>query len=607
MVSQHTIQLLERDGLSSAQKLMDHAVDMSQTANKVYAQNNAHHSKGNDDDDDDNPVSKIMKKYSAATDDNHIVNSSEGVIANNGDVRTSTQQQQQQHHEATAKEASKAAHLNAASNDASPIEKEDPIIMNNNTSTSPASTSTIMTENVNAASINSTVPSSRIGRAFQFTKLGMGLAYGTAVEVLKRTTRPTAETTATDNSSVVSYPAAASDANAELLASSLCRMRGAALKLGQMLSIQDETLLPPTIAKALQSVREGADAMPMHQLHAQLGAELGAGWRDKLLAFEEMPIAAASIGQVHDAILADGGRRVAIKVQYPGVGNSIESDLSNLQMLMRLSGLAPKGLFLENVIRVGREELLVECDYVREKEHHLRFKALIESDEVLSREKFVIPDVIGDLCSQQVLTTEFAEGGTIDKVENLSQEERNRIGKNILRLTMRELFEWRFMQTDPNWGNFLYDVGTGTTTLIDFGAAREFDKSFVDGYLRIVWANANRDEGLLLNQSRKMGFLTGEENQLMVDAHVQSGFTLGEPFASHEPYDFRGSNISSRMSENGSVFMQHRLTPPPEEVYTLHRKLAGAYMLCIKLNAIISCRDLLEEVYDNYAFDDDKI
>jgi len=594
MVTQHTVTLLERDGMIRAQKLVNHAVDMSQTASKVIVCNNNH--TVNVDDEMPNKMKEAgqvvngsnsnantdycAEKTTTAVDNARSANANANPCDTAAETETKTK----------TKTTNPLDPLNDAGT--TTIEKEKDAITKMSGDDSSTNSNTISTT-------TTAVPSSRISRAFQFSRLGMGLVYGTAAEALKRST-----TGAFSNTNTSSYPAAASDANAELLASSLCRMRGAALKLGQMLSIQDETLLPPTIAKALQSVRQGADAMPLHQLYAQMESELGVDWRNKLLTFEETPMAAASIGQVHDALLADG-RRVAIKVQYPGVGNSIESDLSNLQMLMQLSGLAPKGLFIENVIRVGREELLVECDYVREREHHLRFKHLIENDAILSREKFVVPGVVDDLCSSQVLTTEFAEGGTIDKVSSLSQEERNRIGKNILRLTMQELFVWRFMQTDPNWGNFLYDVVTGTTTLIDFGAAREFDKSFVDGYLRIVWANANRDEGLLLDQSRKMGFLTGEENQLMVDAHVKSGFTLGEPFASHEPYNFRESNISSRMSENGSVFMQHRLTPPPEEVYTLHRKLAGAYMLCIKLNAIISCRDLLEEVYDNYLFDTD--
>jgi aarF domain-containing kinase len=103
-----------------------------------------------------------------------------------------------------------------------------------------------------------------------------------------------------------------------------------------------------------------------------------------------------------------------------------------------------------------------------------------------------------------------------------------------------------------------------------------------------------------MDESIRMGFLTGDENDLMLEAHKMSGFCLGEPFQSYEPYNFKTSRITSRISENGAVFLQHRLTPPPEEVYTLHRKLAGAYNLCIKIGAIVSCRDLLDEVIEHF-------
>ena len=438
----------------------------------------------------------------------------------------------------------------------------------------------------------SAVPSTRISRALGFASLGVGLAAGTAAELARRVWSP--------NDPAAGSPVTSSDANARRLADSLRRMRGAAMKLGQMLSIQDESIAPPALTRALESVREGAESMPAGQLLAQIDGQWGDGWRDRI-DLEDRPFAAASIGQVHRGTLIDPPGdfdKVAVKVQYPGVADSIESDLSNLSMLVKATGLAPPGLFLDNVIRVGRDELKVECDYSRELENQRRFRDLIASDESLVADRFVVPRVVAGLSTDRILVTEYVRGGTVDRVMDLDQDERNRIGRAVMRLTMLELFVWRFMQTDPNWGNFLYDVRTRTTYLIDFGAAREYDEEFVRGYLNVVVANANRDEKTLIDESIRMGFLTGDESAVMMEAHKLSGFCLGEPFQSYEPYDFKSSRITSRISEHGAVFLKHRLTPPPEEVYTLHRKLAGAYNLCIKIGAKISCRDLLDEMVE---------
>ena len=446
------------------------------------------------------------------------------------------------------------------------------------------------------------VPSTRIARAWGFARLGMSLAWGTARKGASRIVGGGGGGGGGNDSNQDQSIFVHSD-NADQVAATLCRMRGAALKLGQMLSIQDASLLPPALHRALAQVRQGSTAMPTAQLRQQLSSQLGEKWRDLFLEFDERPMAAASIGQVHRATTRDS-RPVVVKVQFPGVAQSITSDLKNLGMLVKWSNLAPKGLFLDNIIRVGQTELSVECDYERELANQQKIKRLVESDEFLQREKFVVPDVVPGLSTAQVLTSEFMPGGTIDKVSNVSVAERNRIGRAILYLTMQELFVWRFMQTDPNWGNFLYDTGTQQTALIDFGATRDYSKEFVDGYIRIVWAAANRDENTLMDQSHRMGFLTGEENDEMKRAHLLSGFTVGEPFQQSEPFDFKASRISSRMGEHTAVFLRHRLTAPPTEVYTLHRKLAGAYMLCIQLGAVVSSRDLLETIVRNHHFED---
>ncbi|CAM9444311.1 unnamed protein product, partial [Laminaria digitata] len=343
-----------------------------------------------------------------------------------------------------------------------------------------------------------TVPSSPLARVFGFGQLAAGLAMGTVAEAIRQSVRG-GEVDGGDahnggrkhSGTVKQY--VVSDANAERLAESLCRMRGAALKLGQMLSIQDESVIPPSLAKALDRVRQGADVMPAKQLHRQLEKSLGVDWRSRLASFDETPIAAASIGQVHRARLLDG-TEVAMKIQYPGVADSVESDLKNLQRLVQLTNILPPGLYIDEIIEVAREELGEECDYEKEAANQERFRALVESDDKLNRWASV-PKVVPDLLSKEVLTTHLAPGVPVDQVLPMPQQEvRNHVARLMLRCTMNELFDWRFMQTDPNWGNFLFDTETGKMSLIDFGACREYRKDFVDDYLRLVWAAANRDD-----------------------------------------------------------------------------------------------------------------
>lgn len=392
------------------------------------------------------------------------------------------------------------------------------------------------------------VPSTPFSRALGFAGLGAGLAWGTVQESVKRL----AYGTPTSQGNQTTLSPFLSDKNAERLALALCRMRGAALKIGQMLSIQDESLVPAPILAALEIVRQGADVMPKSQLNQVLNAELGPDWSSNLHSFDYEPLAAASIGQVHRAVMKDG-LQVAMKIQYPGVADSIDSDIENVKLLLNYTNLIPEGLYLDRAIKVAKEELSRECDYKLEAENQTRFRDLLAGSE-----GFYVPIVRDDILSKRVLTTELVHGIPIDKVALLDQETRNYIGKKLLELTLRELFEFRFMQTDPNWGNFLYNEATKTINLIDFGAARDFPKSFVDDYLRMVLACANGDNDGVIEMSKRLGFLTGMESDVMLDAHVQAGFIVGLPFSKPGPYDFRSTNITQSISHLGATMLKHR-------------------------------------------------
>lgn len=447
-------------------------------------------------------------------------------------------------------------------------------------------------QTLSATSKERKVPSTRLQRMVSFGTLGVGLGVGTLAEYTRRTFKIKDQSVGETLDTMF-----LTKANAERIVSTLCKVRGAALKIGQILSIQDNNIISPELQKAFERVRQSADFMPKWQVEKVLSSELGSDWRSKFSTFEDKPFAAASIGQVHHATLLNN-QQVAIKIQYPGVALGISSDIENLVGVMKVWNMFPQGMFIDNIVEVAKRELAWEVDYVREAECARKYKKCVEPFP-----EYHVPAVVDELSTSQVFTSELVDGIPVDKCAEMDEETRKHICKLIMELCLKELFVFRYMQTDPNWSNFFYNTETKQLILLDFGACRSYEKSFMDKYIEVINGASEGDRQKVLNLSREMGFLTGYESKVMEEAHVDAVMILGQVFNKESEYfDFGGQDVTKRIQKLVPTIVNHRLCPPPEEIYSLHRKLSGVFLLCAKLNVKINCRDMFRKIYSNYKF-----
>lgn len=372
------------------------------------------------------------------------------------------------------------------------------------------------------------------------------------------------------------------------VAEQLAQMRGAAMKIGQLISMDAGEVLPAELSEILARLRSDAIAMPEKDLDALLRKQWGHDWRQQFIQFDLRPIAAASIGQVHKAISKDL-RRLAIKIQYPGIKQSIDSDVDNVAVLIKLSGLLPRQINLQALLSEAKKQLHDEANYTLEAQRIEQYHHLIDDDE-----DFTMPSVYPPLCSNNVLAMTYMEGEPIESLVGAPQSKRNAVVSSLFNLFFRELFDARLMQTDPNFANFLYDHHSEKIVLLDFGATREIDSRVASGYRILMRAGAMRDEEGLRQAAEDIGLISSA-----LDSQVQHSVTdlcmqACEPLSLPGTYDFAHSDLASRLHQQGLALGLEKTYghTPPVDCLFLHRKLGGLFLLALRLKAEVDFHEL---------------
>jgi predicted unusual protein kinase regulating ubiquinone biosynthesis (AarF/ABC1/UbiB family) len=430
----------------------------------------------------------------------------------------------------------------------------------------------------------SRVPAGRVERFARLGLLAAELAAGGLAEGARRALG--AGTTAAATASALLSPG-----NAKRLSRRLSQMRGAAMKLGQLLSLEGADVLPPEFADALAALRASADTMPTSQLRRVLGREYGKGWESRFREFDFEPIAAASIGQVH-AVTAADGRGLALKIQYPGVARSIDSDVDNVATLLHASRILPVEIDVSGIVDEAKRQLRLEADYRAEAENLRRFRELVADESMLW-----VPGVHDDLTTKRVLAMDFARGVPIEDLRDpgTPQERRNSVGALVQRLMFREIFEFRFVQTDPNFANYLVEPESGRLLLLDFGAAREYEADFIAHYADLLRGVIRGDRRTVLDAGVALGYLRYDDPRERLEAAIDLMFLVCEPLRHEGVYDFADSTLAARAREAGFdlAFRKGFLRAPPPETVFLHRKLAGTFLLSTRIRAKVDVQAII--------------
>ena len=309
--------------------------------------------------------------------------------------------------------------------------------------------------------------------------------------------------------------------SAERLVDTLGTMKGAAMKMGQLASFIDTDYLPDEYRELYQeklgALRTSAPAMPWDKVRKVLEQECEEPYEELFQSIEPEAFAAASIGQVHRGVLHDG-RRVAVKIQYPGVDAAIRADLSNAGMILRLARALAPGLDAKAVAAELRERVLEELDYEYEAQNQRSFSRAYRDHPFI-----YVPDVITRLSYGRVLVTEYVEGAGFEQVKQLDQEARDRFAEIVFRFYLGSIYQLNHFNADAHPGNYLL-MEDGRVAFLDFGMTKRLDPEQIRLEEEVVKARLDGDPERLREKLHDLGFLRNpkriDAEQLM--AHVDA-------------------------------------------------------------------------------------
>ncbi len=432
------------------------------------------------------------------------------------------------------------------------------------------------------------VPAGRMARFGTFGKLVGGVAGGMVAEGARRIA---------SGENISARDLILTPGNVQRLTDRLSHLRGAAMKMGQMISLDAGDFLPPELSKILATLRDQANFMPTRQLDQVLKSEWGADWRKQFRWFNPRPIAAASIGQVHKALTRDG-EELAIKVQYPGVAKSIDSDVDNVVTLLKIAGFAPPELEMDKLMAAAKQQLHEEADYQREGAQMALYR-----EQLAGMEGFVVPRLHEGLTLGSILAMSFEEGVSIEELGEEPPDRRDEVFARLIRLVTRELFDFGVMQTDPNFANFRYRRDTGEIVLLDFGACRPVDPMVANGYRKMLDAGLRGNAEQVLAATIEAGFMmpiVAEKHPERVGRMID--IVINEMRAD-APFDFGDRAFIPLLRDEGWAIAQDKETWafPPIETLFVQRKVSGTAMLGARLKAKVNIRRITEEVLASTA------